>query len=136
MSHLFQGHFLQWRFLNGIFGHFQWSPTLLYRVTANDTTNDCISHCDLDCQTTDFVGSVSFSQISSQATDKLLGTLGDDILVKYIAATELANRMTPDASLIEYLSQLSSQSALVTSYVRKVIALQELYSTGCSQVQR
>jgi hypothetical protein len=109
-------------------GHF-----FVYRVAANDTTNDCISHCDLDCQTTDFVGSVSFSQISSQATDKLLGTLGDDILAKYIAATELANRMTPDASLIEYLSQLSSQSVLVTSYVRKVIALQELYSQGVAK---
>jgi activator of HSP90 ATPase len=73
---------------------------------------------------------VSFSQISSQATDKLLGDLGDDILVNYIAATELANRMKPDASLIQYLSQLSSQSAAVTSYVRKVISVQDLYEKG------
>jgi hypothetical protein len=38
--------------------------------------------------------------------------------------------MKPDASLIQYLTQLSSKSAMMTSYVRRVIMVQDLYEQG------
>ena len=78
----------------------------------------------------DFFGTISFSQISSQATNNILGTYEQTIETNYRRAMELSNRLDPDKKFMWYLQKVAVQTTKLTSFIRSQSAEQIKYKQG------
>ena len=84
---------------------------------SNDT-EQCIIGCPLDCSTQDFFGTISFSQISKQVTNSILGSNKESVQANYKYSVELSNRLSPNVELMKYLRDVTEQETSLTSYIR------------------
>ena len=73
----------------------------------NENLLSCVAACPVECKITAFSGSVSFSQLSSQATSKLLGSQANMIEVDYADALELYYRLNYNNPFMDQLMALS-----------------------------
>ena len=76
-------------------------------LTVNDNLLSCVASCPVECEITAFSGAVSFSQLSSQATSKLLGSKANVIGADYADAMELYYRLNYNNPFLNQLMALS-----------------------------
>ena len=76
-------------------------------TTVNDNLLSCVAACPVECEITAFSGAVSFSQLSSQATNKLLGSKANVIGTDYANALELYYRLNYNNPFLDQLMALS-----------------------------
>ena len=75
--------------------------------TVNKNLLSCMAACPIECEITTFSGAVSFSQLSSQATSKLLGSRANVIGTDYADALELYYRLNYNNPFMDQLMALS-----------------------------
>jgi hypothetical protein len=73
---------------------------------VSNGTLQCESQCPLQCSSTSFPATLSFSQLSTQATSSLLGVHGADINTKYVSAVEMNNRVASDGSIFTIMDKV------------------------------
>ena len=85
----------------------------------------------MECTATYFSGSISFSQISSQATNLLLDSHHDNIKYDYVTSLELSHRLNGDNTLIDslsvFLNETSYLASVLTTFANTSFSLQQGY---------
>ena len=86
-------------------------------VVVNDILLLCSANCSLECKATAFIGALSFSQLSSQASDLLLRTPNDYVADDYVRAVELFHRLNADVTVINSSLILLEKTYLLLTQV-------------------
>ena len=102
---------------------------MISNLASNDT-EQCAIKCPLECAAKNFFGTISFSQISSQATSNILGTYEQLIETSYRRSLELSNRLNPDKNFMWYLKNVASQTSKLSSYIRSESTEIRKYKSG------
>ena len=77
----------------------------------------CSTNCTQECKSTKYGGSTSFSQISSQATDSVLGLKGYQITNDYVNSIELSHRLFHDIDLVYTVSDLHYMTTVLLTKI-------------------
>ena len=72
-------------------------------IIANESLFNCITNCTLECQSSYYPSTLSFSQLSSQAESSLLSKKGDAISKEYLDASQLFYRLDFDSTFLNTL---------------------------------
>jgi hypothetical protein len=88
----------------------------------------CEAACPQECDVTDYPGTLSISQISSQATSQLLDANRNRISTAYTSAVELSARINNNIVFMRSLKTIYEQSSTVLSNINT--ALSQIKSIG------
>lgn len=93
---------------------------------------NCLANCSLSCKETVYSGSISFAQLSSQATNALLNVHSDEFTSRFQNAVDLANRLsyTTMANAANYWYNFT---AMADAYYN---SLEKFYSTSSQQIRK
>ena len=100
---------------------------LYFHCAVEKTLVGCVSNCTLECQSTHFSGTDSFSQLSAKNINLTLSKKRSDAITNdFLTAVELIHRINHDIALIEFMITLyentSSQINRITRFVEATVA--------------
>ena len=99
--------------------------------TVNENLLSCVASCPVECEITTFSGSVSFSQLSNQATtSKLVGSQADAIEADYANALELHYRLNYNNPFLDQLMALSHLTQSSIDQLKDSLNLLSKISSG------
>lgn len=100
--------------------------------TVTQKLQNCLANCSLSCKETVYSGSITFAQLSSQATNALLNVHSDEFTSRFQNAVDLANRLsyTTMANAANYWYNFT---AMADAYYNSI---ENFYSTSSQQIRR
>ena len=99
-------------------------------ISVSSNLVDCVAACPTECKITDFTASMSFSQLSSQATSILLGTQAEAIGEEYAHALELNYRLSYTNPFLDQVMKLSQLTKSSLDQIKGNLRLLEFVDNG------
>ena len=96
----------------------------------NENLLSCVASCPVECEITTFSGSVSFSQLSNQATSKLVGSQANVIEADYANSLELYYRLNYNNPFLDQLMALSRLTQSSIDQLKDSLNLLSKMSSG------